>query len=431
MKASYLHPRDELVQTISRIYRNRMTTTSGGNLSILDENGDLWITPSGVDKGTLKPTDIMCVKKDGTIVGPHKPSSEYPFHRAIYKARPDIKAIVHAHPTSLVAFSIAKKIPNVKLYPASFACNGTVAFAPYGVPGSEDLGHKMAAAFAKGYDSVVLESHGVCCGGANLQEAALRVETLEFTCEAEIQAAQMGKPIALTDRQLALATEFDPQLPSMKHSVAKMTIGEKEARCQICRFVERGYAQRLFTGTTGTVSARVDADSFVITPRAYDRRQVSPEELVLVSKGKVESGKVPAAEVLAHQAVYAAQPEVNAVINACPPNTLAFSFIHQVVDTRTLPECYIFLREVSRFPFDTLYKKPETLAKKLSMRYPAAILDNNGVMVVGPDLLSAFDKLEVLDCSAGAIRGSLPLGGIVPMSDQVIEDIIVAFNLPK
>jgi L-fuculose-phosphate aldolase len=65
---------------MERIYGYRMTTTSGGNLSLLDDNGDIWITPAGVDKGSLTRFDIVCVKPDGTIAGNHKPSSEYPFH---------------------------------------------------------------------------------------------------------------------------------------------------------------------------------------------------------------------------------------------------------------------------------------------------------------------------------------------------------------
>ena len=69
MNYAYLHPRDEIALTLSRIYRYKMTTTSGGNLSILDENGDIWITPSRVDKGTLKPSDIVCVKRDGSVTG--------------------------------------------------------------------------------------------------------------------------------------------------------------------------------------------------------------------------------------------------------------------------------------------------------------------------------------------------------------------------
>ena len=65
MKYEFLHPRDELVLTMKRIYNYKMTTTSGGNLSIKDENGDIWITPTGVDKGTLTPRDIVHIRTTG------------------------------------------------------------------------------------------------------------------------------------------------------------------------------------------------------------------------------------------------------------------------------------------------------------------------------------------------------------------------------
>ncbi|HTN75866.1 MAG TPA: class II aldolase/adducin family protein, partial [Pirellulaceae bacterium] len=102
-----VHPCDEIMQTMERIYRYRMTTTSGGNLSIRDDDG-VWITPARVDKGSLGRDDIVCVTPAGDVLGRHQPSSELPFHQAIYAARPDIKAIVHAHPVALVAFSICR-----------------------------------------------------------------------------------------------------------------------------------------------------------------------------------------------------------------------------------------------------------------------------------------------------------------------------------
>src|SRR5215204_4652102 len=72
-----MHPRDQITMVIARIYNRGLTTTSGGNISIIDENGDIWVTPSAVDKGSLQPYDIICVKKDGTKIGPHKPSSAF------------------------------------------------------------------------------------------------------------------------------------------------------------------------------------------------------------------------------------------------------------------------------------------------------------------------------------------------------------------
>lgn len=111
------HPKDQITDIIKRIYRAGLTTTSGGNVSIKDPEGNIWVTPSAIDKGSLTRKDIMCVMPDGEILGLHKPSSEFPFHMAIYDIRPDIKAIIHAHPPALVSFSIVRKIPNANIIP--------------------------------------------------------------------------------------------------------------------------------------------------------------------------------------------------------------------------------------------------------------------------------------------------------------------------
>ena len=146
---SLMHPAQQIALIIGRIYRRKMTTTSGGNLSIMDDNGDMWITPAGTDKGSLTPADIMCVKADGSIIGPHKPSSEYPFHRALYKMRPKMRSVIHAHPPGLVTFSIVHQVPDTSIIPQARGVCGPVGFAPYALPGRELLGEKIAAEFAK------------------------------------------------------------------------------------------------------------------------------------------------------------------------------------------------------------------------------------------------------------------------------------------
>ena len=92
MSDSLLHPRDEIVATMERVYQYGMTTTSGGNIYVREDNGDIWITPSRVDKGGLHRADIVRLSPGGARDGIHPPSSEYPFHLGIYNARPDVRA---------------------------------------------------------------------------------------------------------------------------------------------------------------------------------------------------------------------------------------------------------------------------------------------------------------------------------------------------
>lgn len=429
MNYEYMHPRDEIALTLERIYNYKMTTTSGGNLSIIDENGDIWITPARVDKGQLTPKDIVCVKADGTVIGRHPPSSEFPFHKAVYDVRPDIKSVVHAHPMSLVAFSCAHKVPETKTFPAAWNTNGKVGFAPYGVPGSEDLGKKIAVKFREGYDSVILENHGVCCGGVNLQDAFKRFETLELCAKALIKAGVVGEAKALSEQQLQLQSKNKVLLESFEYDTQMMSIREKELRCEMAAFIKRGYRQRLLTSSTGSFSARIDEHSFLITPYPLDRYTIEPEDLVMIRKGKAQFGRKPSRAVLAHQALYDANPDINSIINAYPVNAMAFSICNEKIDTYTIPESYVFVGEVSLLPFETTYNDFDKMVNTLNLKTPAAVLANNGVMVVGKSVLAAFDQLEVLECSAEAIIDSQPIGGHVPMSQEIIDELCEAFNL--
>lgn len=198
MNLSYLHPADQLVMFMQRIYDKGLTTTSGGNLSIMDAAGDLWITPAGIDKGTLTRQDIIRIRPDGTAIGPHKPSSELPFHQATYRKREDIKAVLHAHASALVAFSIVRRTPALGLIPSVYKTCGEVAMAPYALPGSEELGDNIAAEFEKGFNIVLLENHGVCIGAKDMFTAFMMFETLEYTANLEILAYRLGKPNALS-----------------------------------------------------------------------------------------------------------------------------------------------------------------------------------------------------------------------------------------
>ena len=207
-----LHPRDQITLTIGRIYQRGLTTTSGGNISICDENGDIWVTPSGVDKGSLGSSDIVCIKKDGTKAGQHKPSSEFPFHRAIYEARPDIKAIIHAHPPALVSFSIVRKIPDTNIISQARHICGPVGYAEYKLPGSQALGISIAKEFQKGLSSVIMENHGTVVGGSDLSDAFQRFETLEFCARTILYSNLIGTPFCLSNESI---DTFEGQLPGL------------------------------------------------------------------------------------------------------------------------------------------------------------------------------------------------------------------------
>ena len=428
MNFELLHPADQLVMIMERIYNCGMTTTSGGNLSLIDENGDIWITPSGVDKGALTRDDIMQVKSDGRIIGNHKPSVELPFHELIYKSRPDIKAILHAHPPALVSFSIVRKIPNTKLIPNVHLICGEIGMAKYAIPGSKELGERIANEFKKGYNTVILENHGVVVAAPTLFKAFMAFETLDFCARLEINATRLSTPIALTEKHLDIS-EKKQHIPMNEFIPQSFTSNEKAARREMCKLIHRSYNQKLFTSTQGTFSQRLDDSSFIITPYMVDRNYIEPEDIVRIKNGWKEAGKIPSRSVMLHKYIYEIHPTINSVIIAHPPNIMAFAITDEVFDSKTIPESYIMLMNVEKLPFGSSFMQPKMVAETFSKKTPIIMIENDCIIVTGNSLLNAFDRLEVAEYSAKAILSSKALGDVVTIADNDITDIEKAFNL--
>ncbi len=428
MNISYIHPADQLVMFMQRIYDKGLTTTSGGNLSILDDDGNIWITPAGIDKGTLTRRDIVCVKPDGSCVGPHRPSSELPFHAQVYKMRPDLRAVLHAHPPALVSFSIVRQSPNLDLMPTVRKVCPEVQIAVYAVPGSQELGENIGKCFADGCDTVLLENHGVCIGAPDMFTAFQRFETLNYTATLEILAKRIGKIKSLEQDSYRLSEtknhlKMDDFIPNSYSSE------ELAARRDMITLIRRSYRQGLFTATHGTYSVRLSDGSFIITPFGMDRAYLEEEHLVRVKAGMKELGKTPSRAVLLHQKIYETHPEINAVLLAHPVHAMAFAVTDATFDPRTIPESYILLRDVKRLPYGQIYTQPEQTAREFGVACPAIMVENDCVIVTGESLLQAFDRLEVMESTAHSIIDTADVGQIVHISQQEVEDLKVAFKL--
>ena len=132
-----------------------------------------------------------------------------------------------------------------------------------------------------------------------------------------------------------------------------------------------------------------------------------------------------------HSALYRRYPEVQAVVNAIPVNATAFSVTATPLDTRTIPESYLFLRDVGVIPFGWQYEEGERIAAQVAPARPIALMENDGALVLGTSVLDAFDRLEVLESTAEAVINSRAIGEVHRMSDTTIAELLAAFAKPK
>ena len=142
-----------------------------------------------------------------------------------------------------------------------------------------------------------------------------------------------------------------------------------------------------------------------------------------------EAGKLPSLATGNHEAIYRQHPEVHAVINAYPVNATAFSVTGVPLDTRTIPESYLVLRQIRQVKYGVQFQNYEELARQVSPRQPVAILENDGVLVIGSDILEAYDRLEVLESTAEAILNCRAIGELAPMPEEVTRQLEKTFLL--
>jgi L-fuculose-phosphate aldolase len=172
--------REEVAYFMRRLYIQRLTTTSGGNISV--KSGDVvLITPSTLDKGRITGEQIGVMDMDGNMITENlKPSIETRLHLEIYRKRPDVAAAVHAHPLAASAYAASTRKINTALLAESYAIIGEIAYAGYHCIGTSELARETAAAVSAA-NCVIMKNHGALAVGKTLLEAFDRLEVLENT----------------------------------------------------------------------------------------------------------------------------------------------------------------------------------------------------------------------------------------------------------
>ena len=181
----------KLVEIAKRLYDRNMNAALGGNVSI--RLGDeIAITPAGSNKGFMTEDDVVVVDMNGTkLRGNGKPSSEGKMHYEIYKLRPDVQAIIHAHPPFAVGFALAHRDLPDDILPEATIVLGHVPCLPYVTPSTMELAREVAQGLAH-RNAAFMANHGAITAGVDLEEAYNRMELLEQTCMSVVYASVLG-----------------------------------------------------------------------------------------------------------------------------------------------------------------------------------------------------------------------------------------------
>jgi len=197
-----------------RIYNRNMVAANDGNISVKISDNEFLCTPTGVSKGFMTPEYICKVDAKGNVIYANagfKPSSEIKMHMRVYAKRPDVKAVVHAHPSFATAFAIAGIPLTQPIMPEAVIALGCVPIAEYGTPSTEEIPDAVEK-YLQHFDAVLLANHGALTYSDSLLNAYHKMESVEFYAELLYKARQLGTPIEFNKEQVERLYEIRRKL---------------------------------------------------------------------------------------------------------------------------------------------------------------------------------------------------------------------------
>lgn len=195
--------RQEVVHVCRRLWERGLIAGPDGNVSVRLDDRRILVTPSGLSKVDVEPDDLVELSLDGShLSGRRTASSEVRMHLRIYERRPDVRAVVHAHPPTATAFAVAGEGFMAGVLPEIILMLGQVPLLPYATPGTPELADRFDPYVAR-HDAFLLANHGATTCGPTLVLAHQRMESLEHAARILLGARLLGRVNELTPEQVA------------------------------------------------------------------------------------------------------------------------------------------------------------------------------------------------------------------------------------
>lgn len=245
----------EMCEIGKRVYNRGMVAANDGNFSVKISDNEFLCTPTGVSKGFMTPEYICKVDAKGNVIQANKgfkPSSEIKMHMRVYKERPDVKSVVHAHPLYATSFAIAGIPLTQPIMPEAVIALGCVPIAEYGTPSTEEIPDAVSK-YLQYYDAVLLENHGALTYSDSLLNAYHKMESVEFYARLLYQSKVLGGPKELSQSQVQTLYSLRKQFGLSGKHPADLCPNNKDGKssCHNCGSCNTA---------TSAGSAGVDAD---------------------------------------------------------------------------------------------------------------------------------------------------------------------------
>lgn len=200
--ASERQYRGQIVSYGKMLHQRGYVAAMDGNLSVRLDEKRILATPTAMSKGDMRASDMVVVDLDGRpLAGKHNVSSEIAMHLLIYKLRPDVRGVVHAHPPTATGFAAAGMPLNQPLVCEVVIGLGSIPLAKYGTPGTPELSASLEPLIAE-YDAILMSNHGVVAYADTLQHAYMKMETVEHFAQISLVTHILGRQQPLQNAEL-------------------------------------------------------------------------------------------------------------------------------------------------------------------------------------------------------------------------------------
>lgn len=215
--AAYETAKREVIEAGRFLGRRQYHVALAGNLSARVSGDRLVCTRHGADKEELSDGDLVLCDLDGQkLEGAGEATSELNMHREAYRLRPDVRAVIHAHPPAATAFAATGTPLDQLQLPEMIVLLGPVCLVPYATPGSEQLAQNLSP-LLRDHDAFLLENHGALTLGRSVRQAALRMDLLEQNARITLMTTQLGQPFALRPADTEILLSFRAKMADWGH----------------------------------------------------------------------------------------------------------------------------------------------------------------------------------------------------------------------
>ncbi|KAK8792913.1 hypothetical protein WA158_005077 [Blastocystis sp. Blastoise] len=432
---------------MTRMYTQGLTTTSGGNVSSKDSEGNVWLTPSGTDKSCISPDEVCFLDTKGDWNGRLKPTIEWQMHTKIYSVRPDVCGIVHAHSQSLVSYAISRVLINTQMSDYLVKYLGNVDQVDYYICGGCKLAENVAKCFGESNNknAVLLYSHGIIVTGSSLQTAFQRFELLERYTEMSLLLLSLSNSFKsqllcerYTDQSAIILSNIDYTQYSL------ITNSYKSNAEILLKFLQRSYMKHLISSEALFSSKTIvdDIPVVIYSKPSSDPGCMTVEDMFMcyISPSSSPSSSLSSyneQRIALHQYIYE-HTSIACIYEASPiAATALFLSGHHLQPM--MPETLLVVGTIQYIDIplhsQCIYTYKDTIIQYINEGATILYFKGGNTLVLGKSPIQCYDRLEVLENICVSIINSLvSLSSLRTMTPPEIEEVYTTFGkilIPK